>query len=89
MRDKYLPKAAEEAKKKFEAQAKGKIQKGHCGGLTLDGYKNVSSKHVESIMLSVGGVSFPIGLESCGTEHHGIAVATAIESIMQEYMNLY
>ena len=69
----------------FETKAQENITKGHCGSLILDGYKNVSGQHIESIIVSVGSVTFPVGLDSCGTEHDGLAVARTIEDLLKKH----
>mmetsp|Transcript_23254 Transcript_23254/g.35204 ORF Transcript_23254/g.35204 Transcript_23254/m.35204 type:complete len:509 (+) Transcript_23254:767-2293(+) len=89
LRNILLPKVAELVKNHFETNAKNKIEKGHCGGLILDGYKNVSGQHIESIIVSVGGVTFPLGLDACGTEHDGLAVARTIEGLLKKHSDKY
>lgn len=72
-------------KKEFDINAQSKMEKGHYAGLTLDGCKNAAGQHIESVIISVGGDSFPIGIDNCGTEHDGLAVARFIEGLIRKH----
>ena len=89
LRNELLPKAAEAAKENFNEKAEFMMQKGHFSGLIVDGYKNVSGKHIDSVILSIGGVTSPIALDSCGSEHDGIAVARSIEALLIRHGNIF
>ena len=84
-----LKEAAKEAMVHFETEAEMKMEKGHCGGLIVDGYKNVSSEHIESIIVSVGGTTFPVGMDGCGTEHDGLSIARFLERLLKTHGNKY
>ena len=89
MGDDLLKEAADLAKEEFEKEAISKIKKGHCGGMIVDGYKNVSSEHIESIIVSVGGTMFPLGMDACGTDHDGLSVARFLERLLKEHCLKY
>ena len=74
-----LPQAAKKALEFMDVKIKELLNAGHYGGLLIDGYKNVSGIHIESMMLAVNSTSYPLDIELSGSDHHGIAVASAIE----------
>mmetsp|Transcript_3282 Transcript_3282/g.5012 ORF Transcript_3282/g.5012 Transcript_3282/m.5012 type:complete len:141 (+) Transcript_3282:675-1097(+) len=80
--------AAKEAKDNMKGTVEKFFKRGHFGGLLVDGYKNVSGNHIESIMLSVNSNLFPLDVAKAGSDHHGIAVAKVIETEIIKYKDL-
>ena len=82
---KLLSKAAKEASQNMNIRVQKYLKGGHFGGLLIDGYKNISGLHIDSMMLAVNSTSVPLQVSTTGSEHHGLAVAKSIEVEINKY----
>lgn len=57
-------------------------ENGHYVGLIVDGWESVKKKSLEGVILKAGTDTFLLSVEQPGAKHHGIAVATMWEGIL-------